>query len=243
MFRYFGLLAALVLYGTTAEAEDFYVAANIGVANIDDAVDTTSTIVTNPGQLPNAFSLNGLPFDSNETSAGLVFGWVTSEWLSLELAYNDFGEAGPGLPSLIGSPIPGPIIPTTIPPSTGLFPAAFQIPPPTPISVSTSAFSFGAKFNKHLVADLSANWSLAVSYNDFDAEGAITVNEVVTVNPLTFNPVTIQFQSPDGEFGFSYGFGFEWKFNDRFSADIGYRKHDTQVLEIETITTRLTVML
>ena len=232
-----------MFYGSTAIADKFYVAGNIGVAKIDDAVDTTSSVFASPGGLPNEFSLNGLPLDSNETLAGVVFGWIASEWLSVELAYSDFGEAGLRAPSVIGSTFSRPIVPTQISPGTGLFPAAFQIPAPTAIGVSASEFSLGARFSKYLVADLSANWSLAISHADFDANGAITINEIVTVNPLTFNAVTIPFQSPDSEFGFSYGFGFEWKFSNRISADIGYRKHDTHVLEIETASVRLIVKL
>lgn len=227
------LIGALFMLGPPAIAGDFYVGASIGVSMIDGTVDTAN----NP---PDGISLNGRSFDSNETTKGITIGWNAKDWIAVELAYTDFGNAGQETPVLTVPTGPIEFNPPVSPP--------FIDPPPVvffPSSIfggsalAVEEWSLAARFRKALVSGLSANWSVGITRAQFDAEGSLSVAEVVTVNPLVVNRVEVPYASPEDETGYYFGFGFEWGFSDLFSADIGYRRHDTRVIDVETVTLRL----
>ena len=231
---------AATIFAAPAPAQDFYFGLGAGVSVFDDAVDTSGNAPFSPGQLPAEFSLDGRRFDSSETALEFTVGWNALDWLSLELGYTDFGNSGQAAqfgfigpapvvtPSPVSpppgiTPVPGPIV-------AGPFPANFNA-----AALEVEAWSLSAKFRWPLVADLSANWLVGISRASYDASGQFTFNEVVSLNPLVVNTTNVPFASPDDEIGYRAGFGFEWRFSDRFSADIGYRRHDTGALALDTV--------
>ena len=130
-------------------------------------------------------------------------------------------------------------MPIGIPPILGDGFVSIAVIVPNAAVLEIEEWSIAAKFRKTLFSKLSANWSVGVTHAQFEALGQVTVNEIVSLNPLVFNPVAIPYASPESETGFNFGLGFAWDFNDRFSADIGYRRHDTRVIDAETVTLRL----
>jgi len=240
------LIIAILLVTPPAIADSFYIGGSIGVSMIDDRVDASADTFGEPGVLSNEVSLNGLGFDSNETASGVFVGWNANDWLALEVGYTDLGNTGQSL--IAGSFA---TVPLTIQPGGPIFrsPPAFFIAAgftalnTNAASLDIEEWSISAKFSKSLISDLSANWSVGITQAQFDADGQFTISEIVTLNPLVINPVTRPYASPESDTGFNFSFGFAWDFNDRFSADIGYRKHDTRVIDVDTVTLRLIVTL
>lgn len=242
-------LLTILTSSAPAAAESFYIGADIGLSLIDDAVETEQTISTAPGILPGTISLDGLPFDSNETAWGVLIGWSANEWLAIEIGYTDLGNTGRD--SLIGfagpvliAPSPGmPANPFPIPPSV----AAFSVISPYTLddaaALDIEEWSLSAKFRKRLSANLSANWTVGLTSSRFTAEGSLNFNQIISLVPLVTNPVSIPYASPGDDTGYILGFGFGWDFNERFSTEIEYKKHDTGVLDIETVTLRLLIRL
>ena len=240
------LIIAILLVAPPAIADTFYFGGTIGVSMFDDTADAALTSSSGPGVLPDEISIDGQLFDSNETTSGVFIGWNANDWLAIEFGYTDLGKTGQSL--IVGSFA---TVPLTIPPggpiSTGLFAgfiaAGFTAMNTNAASLDIEEWSIAAKFSKSLISDLSANWSVGITQAQFDADGQLTISEIVTLNPLVISPVTRSYASPDSEIGFNFGFGFAWDFNDRFSADIGYRRHDTRVINVDTVTLRLKVTL
>ena len=166
--------------------------------------------------------------------------------MAIEVGYTDLGKTNQSLSVGFLTAVPLPI-PPGLPIS--IIPGPLIIPSfPTNINANAAAlgveeWSISAKFSKSVISDLSANWSVGITQAQFDADGQLTISEIVTLNPLVISPVTRSYASPDSEIGFNFGFGFAWDFNDRFSADIGYRRHDTRVINVDTVTLRLKVTL
>lgn len=245
MYKPVSLITTFLLLAQPAIADTFYFGGNIGVSMIDDTVDAAPTSVSGPGVFPDQISLNGQPFDSNETAWGAFVGWNAYDWLAIELGYTDLGNAGQDLPFGFFEQTPltiSQVVPISF------IPAAFIIAAPAPSASSAPAlsieeWSIAAKFSKTLISSLSANWSVGITRAHFDVEGQLTVSELVTLVPLEFRQTSLPYAAPDSETGFNLGFGFAWGFNDRFSADIGYQKHDTRVIDVETVALRLIVTL
>ena len=242
MHHRFGLIVSALLLGPVASAETFYIGASIGVSMVDDIVSADVTSVSQPGELPSEISLNGSAFDTDEPAYGITLGWRAKEWLALELGYADLGESRQTFRAInLGTFVP-PLNPIPFPPGlgpgglTGIVAAPLNFDGP---SLGIEEWSLGARFSAPLVSDLSANWSIAITQVQFDASGELTINEIVTLDPLVLNSVSIPFASPDNEIGYKFGVGFAWKFNDRFSTDIGYQRHDTRVVDVETVALQL----
>ena len=229
-----------VLFSSAAAAE-FYIGGSVGTSRFDDTVDDPGNFRFFGSELPSEISLNGLLLDQSETALGAFVGWRTNDWLSLELGYSDLGEAAQRSLGVIGIGIPF-RVPLNSPPDPGFF---TRIPPTVagPAAMGIEEWSVTAKFSKPLVSKLSANWLIGISLAEFDAVGELTLREIVSFDPLEFRNVTIPFASPDSDEGIVYGFGFAWEFSDRFSADLGYRKHDTPVFDVETLSARFIVGL
>lgn len=235
----FGLIVAALLLAPVASAETFYIGASIGVSMVDDVVSTDFTSVSQPGQLPGEISLNGSAFDTNEPAYGITLGWRAKNWLALELGYTDLGESRQTLRAPTFSTLTPIVDPITLPPGPGFSgfvaaPLSFDGP-----AFSIEEWSLAARFSAPLVSGLSANWSVAVTQVQFDASGELIINEIVTLDPLVLNSINVPYASPDNEIGYRFGFGFAWKFNDLFSTDIGYQRHDTKVVDVESVSLRL----
>ena len=244
MHTQFGLVAAALLIGPVAIADSFYVAGSVGVSMIDDTAAADSRVSSQPGVPPAEISLNGLAFESDETAYGVAIGWQARNWLAVELGYTNLGEAewrsqfpvfSIFTPTFAPVPLPPGVIPGGAVSATPLMPDG-----PT---LGIEELSLAARFSASLTQALSANWSVGITHVQFDADGEFVFFELVTPGLLAFNPVEIPYASPDNEIGYNFGFGFEWAFNDRFSADIGYRRHDTQVIDVDTVTLRLILSL
>lgn len=246
MHKQSGLIFAIFIVGPPAIADSFYIGGSIGVSMIDDTVDAAITSPGQPGELPDEISINGRPFDSNETASGITIGWNANDWLAVELGYTDFGNTGQSLTTGFFGPVPlvTPLEPPIeIPPNFGGF-VAFPISlNANAAALSVEEWSIAAKFSKTLISDLSANWSIGITRAQFDADGQLTINELVTLDPLVINRINLPYASPENETGFNFGLGFAWRFSDRFSADIAYRRHDTRVIDVETVTLQLIVTL
>ncbi len=246
MHKQLVLIAAVLLLGSPAIAGDFYVGVSVGVSSIDDTVDTAITSSAPLGELPDEFSLNGRPFDSNETASGITIGWNARDWLAVELSYTDLGNTGQSLPTPFIGPVPlvtPAIRPNFIPPNVITVPTVAVLSNVNAASLEVEEWSIAARFRKSLISNLSANWSVGISRAHFDADGQLAILELVTLNPSVVNRIDVPYASPKSETGFNLGLGFEWRFSDRYSADIGYRRHDTRVIDVETVTLRLVVTL
>lgn len=227
---------AFLSTATSVLASEFYVGGQLGASNINDSASTAETLFSTTNTLPNELSINGRYFDSTETAWGVVAGWNAADWFAIEIGYTDLGSTGEKQRGfLFYGPTP---IPTfDLPPSGVGGGFGFAVAANTNIAaLNIEEWSVGAKFRKSLISRLAANWSIGITRAAFDSQGSITVHELVSVNPLILNPVIIPFASPADETGFTWGLGFAWEVNKRFSLDLGYRKHDTQVIEVESIT-------
>ena len=85
MDKYFGLLFIVLLFSSSAVAENFYVSGSIGVASIDDAVDTTPTTLANLGELPDSPMLS--VYFQLLCGIALMLGILT-RWAGIVLAIN-----------------------------------------------------------------------------------------------------------------------------------------------------------
>lgn len=243
----FGLVASALLLSPIATAETFYVGASIGVSMVDDIVSADLTSSSQPGELPDEVSLSGSAFDADEPSYGITLGWRAKNWLAVELGYTDLGESTQTLRAPFFGTVTPVLNPADFPPGPVNFFGGFAVPfnpfnldGPT---LSIEQWSLAARFSASLISDLSANWSIGITHNQFDAGGQLTITEIVTLDPLVFNSINIPYASPDNEIGYRLGFGFAWKFNNRFSADIGYQRHDTEVVDSESIALQLILSL
>ena len=246
MYKQSALIVAFLLVGPPVIAGDFYIGGSIGVSMIDDTVDAANTLPVELGVFPEEFSLNGRAFDSNETASGITIGWNANDWLAVELAYTDFGNTGQSLPTGLFSQVPlvtPAVSPIGIPPNFGGFVSVPIFSNTNAAALSVEEWSIGAKFRKTLISNLSANWSIGITRAQFDADGQLTINELVTLDPLVINRIGLPYASPKSETGFNFGLGFAWRFSDRYSADIGYRRHDTRVIDVETVALQLIVTL
>ncbi len=244
---------AATVFAQAAEAEGFYLAGRVGVSTVDDAVSASTTTFSGPG-LPSEIGLNGRPFDSSDAAFGLVIGWEVKPWVALELSYADLGEAESSLGGNFGAvplirPDYAPTIPINLPPSA-IFSPVVVTPVPADANkatLSVTEWSLAARFRANVVSRLSANWSIGISHNEFDADGVLMVLQPIDPAPPApvpvFEFVDIPYASPSSETGFNWGLGFEWAFNDRFAADLGYRQHKTGVLDVETVTLQIKLSL
>lgn len=244
MHHRFGLIVAALLLSPVAKAETFYIGGSIGVSMVDDIVSADLTSSSQPGELPEEISLNGSSFDTNEPAYGITLGWRAKNWLAIELGYTDLGESK----QTLRAPFLGTVTPSLNPAGFPPGPIDFFGPIAAPVildgpTLGIEELSLAARFSMPLISGLSANWLIGITQNQFDAGGQLTINEIVTLDPLVLNSTNIPYASPDNEIGYKFGFGFAWKFNDRFSADFGYQRHDTQVVDIESIALQLILSL
>ena len=235
-------------------AEGFYLAGRVGVSSADDTASASSTSTSGPG-LPAEFTLDGRPFDSSDTAVGLAAGWNAKPWLAIEFAYTDLGEAESSLgtligPAIIGAPAFSPRLPPNVVARSILSPAGFLTTVPAATNKATLSireWSLTARFSANIVSRLSANWSIGITHNEFDADGVLLVPQPIDPQPVPPSPgfefVGVPYATPSSEAGFAWGLGFEWAFNDRFAADVGYRQHKTGVLDVEAVALQLKLSL
>jgi len=230
--RLIGLLIAfLVLPGSVWAQPSFYVGANLGASQFDGRASADQN-----GLAPFEISINGFTFDSTETAWGAFFGWNAKSWLALEVGYSDLGNAGETLFTAV------PLTPLIVP-SIGVPSPIAPLPPSVvagrPIGVATRGVALeieewyvGTRFSVPLSSRFKANWFAGISRASFESEGGIPR---ISTSDFIFFVDFFPFASPDNETGLVWGFGFDWEANERLSLDLDFRRHDTQVLDVDTM--------
>jgi Outer membrane protein beta-barrel domain len=239
-----------LLVSTPGLAGSLYVGGDLGVAATDDVIDTAPTLRCGANCLPSEVSLDGLRLDAQETAWSLFAGWDVRDWLSLELAYTDLGESE-------GSLEPGaPLLLHTLPPGVVavIDPDAFFGNSPPAVGIA-SAIDFGSAslgvqevsvnmvFRHALTKSFSAWWSLGLSLATFETPGYYETIEIISFQPTVWEMRQIPFATPDDETGYRWGFGAEYALNERFGLELGYRRHELQVVDTETLSLRFLIRL
>lgn len=240
-----------LLITTPVYAEGFYLGGELGVAATDDIVDTdrVSPVAPCAACVPSEVSLSGVRLDAQETAWSLFAGWNVRDWLSLELAYADLGE--PGDPLYLVPPLlyNFGVVPAIDPD------AYFAENPPALGTAGVLAVDLGwaalgieevsvnAVFRHALAKDFSAWWSLGLSFVSFEADGYFETIEIISLQPSVFEVHQVPFATPDDETGYRWGFGAEYAINERFALELGYRRHELQVIETDALSLRFLVRL
>ncbi len=211
------LLMAAVAVAAPATAADWplYLGASIGLAEVDGTANTDGFRLTSGPDLPDAVPLDGLPFEDDDGTWSAFLGYEINRYVAVEVGYADLGRHSSRIN--IGS--------------RG-----------SPRLEAESAY-FAGRLSFPLTEHIDATWRLGLSQTWFDAEGRTFVFSG-SPGPILGGPILgvfteIPFADPDDETGFVWGFGFDWRFARRFSAEIGFTRHDVQVLDVDTYNLRL----
>ncbi len=211
------LLMAAITVAAPATARDgpLYLGASIGLAEVDGTASTDGLRLTTGPGLPDAVPLDGLPFDDDDGTWSAFLGYEINRFVAVEVGYADLGRHSTGI-------------------NVG--------PAETPRLEAESAYLAG-RLSFPLTEHIDATWRLGLSQTWFDAEGS-TFAFLGSAGPIVGRPVLgivteIPFADPDDETGLVWGFGFDWRFAPRFSAEIGFTRHDVQVLDVDTYNLRL----
>jgi hypothetical protein len=195
-----------------------YVGGSLGASRFDGTADADQPDFI--GQIPDELSVNGLPFESTETAWSVYAGWQIKRWIALELGFSDLGNSGD---ESIISIFPGD-------PGAALVSSR---------SLGIEEWHLGARFSAPLSRSISADWIVGLTRAQFDAKG-----EVPLFGPDPFVQIeTIPFSSPGDETGLTWGFGFKWKLHERALVGIEYRQHNTQVLDVDTLSLGATFLI
>ena len=230
-----------------AQADGFYLAADIGISSYNDRVSTGATVRGPSGSAPTEATLRGQPFDSEETKWGLAAGWQLRDWLAVEVAFTDLGNSGQedliavfggafgAGPIVVPNPPPPPLPPIGI---SGFVPANPVLPGRA--ALDAEEWSLSARFNKQLIDKLSANWLVGLTRTDYSAEGTFPFAEIdTTVVPFDVTIVEVPYAAPDAETGYVWGLGFGWQTSASTTLELSYRQHKTDVIDVDTTSLRL----
>ena len=213
MARWSAALVLVSLAVCPAVASDFYVEVHGGVSEFDGIADSDR-----PGSFPaEEVPIDGLPFESSESTWSVLGGWQLTSWFALEAGYSDLGQS-----------------------SFDLLVAVIRNPTVSPsnrVTLDIDQWFLGTRFSAALSESLYADWALGVTRSEFDVDGSAP-----TFGP-DFEPRRIPFASPGTETGATWGFGFRWQVNPRFAVGINYRQHDTGVVDVEAFTAGLRLSL
>jgi len=196
-----------------AQAKDLYIGVSLGVSQFDGTADTDANQFGSINSVPAEISINGLPFESTETSWSAYAGWQIKSWIALEVGFSDLGNSGRENPVFFASN--GAVL------SSGT-------------SLNVEELYLGTKFSAPLSPAISANWIVGVTRSDFDTDGFLPI-----LTGSGFFDAAIEripFASPGSETGIIWGFGFNWKVNERIALGVDYRQHNTPVLDIDSLT-------
>lgn len=210
------MLALALFAGCPALASDFYIELQGGVSEFDGIADTGGT---GPGPIQE-LPINGLPFESSESTWSALGGWQLRDWIAVEAGYTDLGESSREQLRAFGLS-PGPI---------SFFSDA--------IALNVDQWFLGTRLSTALSDSILADWSLGVARSEFDVDGSVPI--FGSPEPV---PPRIPYASPGAETGLVWGFGFRWQMNPRFSVGLNYRQHNTGVIDVETFTAGLRLSL
>jgi OmpA-like transmembrane domain len=239
--RHLSLL--LMVTGQVAAADAFYVGVDLGVAFYDDVADATPISPCEPYCLADESSVNGITFSSNETAWGAVVGWNVIDWLAVELSYADLGEAGEDQQLPFGPPLIQPSIDNWPPPIFANDPITVGVIDTTSpnvgfVALGVEELALSLRLKKQLTDSFAANWSLGVSRARFETRGERRISVITGYPDTTVTEIVTSFVAPETETGLSWGLGISWDVSKRYSLDFGYRQHNTQVVDVGTITLR-----
>ncbi len=243
MIRFAGATCVALLLTGHALAADFYVGARLGVSKFDGVADTDGPFVP-VSEIPDELPIGGLPFDSTETAWSVHVGWQARDWLALEFGYTDLGDSGfdPGFavpavpvpveltlpPTFVSNPTLTPVGDTFVGSTLGGFPRA--------VSLAVEQWHVGARFSAPLYRQLSAHWYLGIARTSFDVSGSAVFFGFDIGPPPTTTQTVRPNAEPGSETGLVWGFGFDWAISERFVADLAWRRHETDVLDIDALT-------
>ena len=204
-----------------AQADDFYIGGSVGASQFNGTADADANQFGNFDTVPSELSINGLPFESTETAWSAYAGWFARKWLALEVGYADLGDSGRENPvffALDGT--------TLIHSGT---------------SLKVEELYLGARLSAPLSPKMSANWFVGLAKASFDTNGFLPVLTGSGIFDAAIE--RIPFVSPEDETGLVWGFGFDLALSERLALDVAYRQHNTQVLDIDTLTLGVTVTM
>lgn len=232
-----GLLVACLLARTSqAEGLPVYLAVGGSFAQADTTVDTDNRLQPFP---PSEISLNGLPFDDDSSGWSIDVGYQITDFLAVEIGYDDLGKFDGKAPVTAGTPLFAPV------PGAGFYvPPAFfigvapVIPDPLQRTLDVRSFNLAARFGVDLTKRVRATWHLGLARAEFDARGST----VFLLPPETisepFTELSVPFADPGEETGYLFGFGIGFDLSRQFDAELTYSRQDLRVLEFDTIELR-----
>ncbi len=218
MARWSTALFLISLAFCPAVASDFYVEVHGGVSLYDGTADTDGLGTGTIEELP----IDGLPFDTSESTWSVVGGWQFRSWLAFEAGYTDLGKTRR---EPIFALVPG---------SPGAFTA-------NTATLDIDQWFVGTRFSAALSDAFVADWSLGIARSEFDVDGSLPV--FIGLPGFDSELRRIPFASPGAETGAVWGFGFRWRMNPRFDLGLNYRQHNTGVLDVQTVTAGLRLKL
>ena len=70
----------------------------------------------------------------------------------------------------------------------------------------------------------------------FDVSGSTNLLVGIGGDPPTaLISIVEPYSSPSNETGYVWGLGLDWKVSERITVDIGFKRHETQVLRVDTL--------
>ena len=257
MKRIVSAASILWLLSSSTLAADFYIGARLGVADFDGVADTDTSFATDGG-LPPELPIGGLPFDSRETAWSVHVGWQARSWLALELGHSDLGNSGfePGLSvTTLREPAELPVPPSVfsnpnfVPIGEPLLGEGFVgttiagVGIPRPASLAARQWHLGARFSAPICRRLSGHWYLGLARTSFDVSGSAVLFSIDAGQSFMTTRTVVPNAEPGSETGVVWGFGFDWDISDRIAADLAWRRHETDVLDIDSMTLGINLRL
>jgi hypothetical protein len=213
------LVLTLGLVATEGRTDMLYVGGSLGASRFDGTADADQPDFV--GQIPDELAINGLPFESTETAWSVYGGWQIKRWLALELGFSDLGNSGhESIISIFGGN-PGVALRSSR-------------------SLGIEEWHLGTRFSAPLSRNISADWIVGLTRARFDVEGGVPI--LIGLSPFT-QIESVPFASPGDETGLTWGFGFNWKLHERARIGIEYRQHNTQVLDVDTLSLGATFLI
>lgn len=213
------LVLTLLLAAAGAGAEMLYVGGSLGASRFDGTADADQPDFV--GQLPEALSINGLPFESTETAWSAYGGWQIRRWVALELGFSDLGNSGVETITAIFGGDPGVAL------VSGR-------------SLGIEEWHLGTRFSVPLSRNVSADWMVGLTRAQFEVTGGVPI--LIGLSPVT-QIESLPFTPPGDETGLAWGFGFKWKLHERARIGIEYRQHNTRVFDIDTLSLGATFLV
>ncbi|MCI0441474.1 MAG: porin family protein [Chloroflexi bacterium] len=189
----------------------FYVGVSIGYSQVDGLAHSDGDLefsFPQPPALPEivAAGINDVAFADSDSPRAVFIGYRINQYIGVQLGTVELGAfSSDQTARSFGS-----------------------------ATVEIDEYALSAKVQYPLTRRLSANWQLGLTRSDFDVDGDAEVVFGLPGGGGFFVDRT-PFSAPNSETGYLWGFGFGWKLTPRVSVDLNYTRHDTQVLEVDTL--------